>query len=694
MWDDNTLQFLEQAYLQNRRKQEQQQQVQPQRGGGFIGNLVNSIVTPSARFINQAGNELGTLIDTGKMQVAARTDNREAFRNAEQQASDRFANFKDTGGFLNKGTITNEAETRGGYAVPGIKKIGGTTAEVASLLVPAGKAGIVGQAAKGALAGSLYGGGEALSQDKSLEDALTSSLTGAAVGGAVGGAFGVGGKVASKIGSRFGNKAEEAATRGLTDRTGNSLLGDAWGIKSGSKIGSKVVTPQEANNLQRFVIDKIGVPKTASADMVFERAVNFSNDTGNAISTAIKTSGKKLGANDVNGIASSLEGKFSKVLGGDYTNNQTAQSILSRVKSAKTPNELWSLAKEIDDELINFNRNPAGGDPIVERFAQIARDDVRGALNKAIPELKNLNSAYGQAKQVEQLVAKSANNPRGLNIFGNKVGGSLAQRGKSAIGQLTDNVPSISGAGSGIGAKIPSFVNAQNAGIARNALTTGLTESQLNPQSQGGQTSLEDALMQAGNDQGAGFGQSLQQDQQDLSPYSRDNLMADIQRDPKNADKYISMFESLQKLYAPSQDSLQLSDSAIKNVNDLQGALFDINSLGEKISRSNVSGPISGYRALNPFDSEAKSLQAEIDRVRQVVGKALEGGVLRKEDEVKYAKILPTIKDTKEVANNKLKQLQIKLSQDLNNYVGLQQQTGKGRSNTLSDALLMQQGAY
>lgn len=51
---------------------------------------------------------------------------------------------------------------------------------------------------------------------------------------------------------------------------------------------------------------------------------------------------------------------------------------------------------------------------------------------------------------------------------------------------------------------------------------------------------------------------------------------------------------------------------------------------------------------------DAKKRQGVIDRVKQVIGKALEGGVLRKEDELKYAKILPTISDTPEVAASKL----------------------------------------
>jgi len=50
----------------------------------------------------------------------------------------------------------------------------------------------------------------------------------------------------------------------------------------------------------------------------------------------------------------------------------------------------------------------------------------------------------------------------------------------------------------------------------------------------------------------------------------------------------------------------------------------------------------------------AKQKQAVIDRVKQVIGKTLEGGVLRKEDEAKYEKILPTIADTVAVVEAKL----------------------------------------
>lgn len=57
---------------------------------------------------------------------------------------------------------------------------------------------------------------------------------------------------------------------------------------------------------------------------------------------------------------------------------------------------------------------------------------------------------------------------------------------------------------------------------------------------------------------------------------------------------------------------------------------------------------------LTGWGTDAKKRQAVIDRVKQVIGKTLEGGVLRKEDEVKYEKILPTIGDAPAVALEKL----------------------------------------
>lgn len=72
------------------------------------------------------------------------------------------------------------------------------------------------------------------------------------------------------------------------------------------------------------------------------------------------------------------------------------------------------------------------------------------------------------------------------------------------------------------------------------------------------------------------------------------------------------------------------------------------------ISRLGASMPTWVTELTGGWGSDAKSQNAVIARVKQVIGKALEGGVLRKEDEEKYKDILPTIGDPKSVALNKL----------------------------------------
>jgi hypothetical protein len=60
---------------------------------------------------------------------------------------------------------------------------------------------------------------------------------------------------------------------------------------------------------------------------------------------------------------------------------------------------------------------------------------------------------------------------------------------------------------------------------------------------------------------------------------------------------------------------------------------------------------------LTGFGVGAKQRQGVINLVKQIIGKGLEGGVLRKEDESKYEKILPTLSDHPDVVQVKVKNL-------------------------------------
>jgi hypothetical protein len=110
---------------------------------------------------------------------------------------------------------------------------------------------------------------------------------------------------------------------------------------------------------------------------------------------------------------------------------------------------------------------------------------------------------------------------------------------------------------------------------------------------------------------------------------------------------------------------------------DINTSLDDLAVLRDTLTGNDATGTSAAIGAALPSfiteatgaGMEAKQKQATIDRVKQVIGKALEGGVLRKEDEYKYEKILPTIKDPPEVVASKLTGLETALVQRQRTFV-------------------------
>jgi hypothetical protein len=85
-----------------------------------------------------------------------------------------------------------------------------------------------------------------------------------------------------------------------------------------------------------------------------------------------------------------------------------------------------------------------------------------------------------------------------------------------------------------------------------------------------------------------------------------------------------------------------------------------LRKLKEKIdTKPNLFGPVAGrIGSMNPYNTESQTMDADLRLAAQNVGKYMEGGVLRKEDEEKYRKMLPSMTDTPEVAANKFKQVE------------------------------------
>lgn len=121
------------------------------------------------------------------------------------------------------------------------------------------------------------------------------------------------------------------------------------------------------------------------------------------------------------------------------------------------------------------------------------------------------------------------------------------------------------------------------------------------------------------------------------------------------------------------------------NAQDLANFPTDLKSLknlAPSIQQSaDVVGPVAG--PLNKIGSflpefmqpesvkRFKNLQADIDNVKQVIGKVKEGGVLRAEDEKKYERILASVKDNPENAIYKIGQIADEMASKYNATIDL-----------------------
>lgn len=120
-----------------------------------------------------------------------------------------------------------------------------------------------------------------------------------------------------------------------------------------------------------------------------------------------------------------------------------------------------------------------------------------------------------------------------------------------------------------------------------------------------------------------------------------------------------------------------LAESAMKQISESRSAIESLRDLRQTLNENEqYIGPISGVQALNPY-SDARKAQAKIDLVKQRVGKALEGGVLRKEDEEKYKKILATLYDTPSTAISKVDNLIATLERDIKLFEDEQRRGGR-----------------
>jgi hypothetical protein len=125
-----------------------------------------------------------------------------------------------------------------------------------------------------------------------------------------------------------------------------------------------------------------------------------------------------------------------------------------------------------------------------------------------------------------------------------------------------------------------------------------------------------------------------------------------------------------------------LLSGEINKFNDFRSGLNTMDRLAGEVEKTGAAAKagamVPGFiTEMTGLGAEAKSRQAVLDQAKQVIGKAMEGGVLRKEDETKYMKILPIIGDPPAVAKSKLLNLKSVMAQDAEIYLETLEAAGR-----------------
>ncbi len=129
------------------------------------------------------------------------------------------------------------------------------------------------------------------------------------------------------------------------------------------------------------------------------------------------------------------------------------------------------------------------------------------------------------------------------------------------------------------------------------------------------------------------------------------------------------------RVHLPADKALLIAGtkSAIEQLDGLEAASNDL-GFGKNPKTERMRG--SDLNPMRDYDTNVNDFQQHIASTKQVIGKGLEGGVLRAEDEKKYEKIIPKLGDTKEILERKKANLRELLINKHNNEVGALESAG------------------
>lgn len=633
------------------------------------------------------------------------------------------------------------------------KKVGGLKGFLANALPFIGSTiGAVGGSVVAPVAGTVAGGaaggglGEFLKQKILGEETDIKKIGIESALGAVPGVFkGVGATVNAARGASAAVKAAEGATAlgGVASISDDVVRGVTKGVKPSELLMEKTIPiSKELNGATKAAtkpggifgkLDNVGKdlqqgvanPKVSPSPFGASQEKEIAKALSDVPGLSAKTKYKNLQP-AMEDLSTQIESKLATTKGtvpksdfvkklqndvlenGNYldpTNEAHLRTLESQINrfTKGLPEELsakdvFNLKKELSSSIGGgFDKLQTGEATNALKQAQY---DLWGQLDNRItemaPEVKELTTKQSRLIQAASGLKKGSEKTLGVPLLGIKsqraeqlaqgvssvAGKTLSNEGGGKVGELLSGLTTKTRGGEsllGQGTK-----QLLEGGIVRAAIpgeepTSDVSdEAKTEVDSIMGDTAIDPSLEEA--------------TPEDDSPFGATNIQKAIIADLANGGKNVSTLMKLYETFGKTTESEGLNSTAAGNVTDLENGIVNIGSLSDEFDENGSNIPVIGnLLAKIPGNTNAQTLQADVARVKQVIGKALEGGVLRKEDEEKYAKILPTLNDTDAVAQYKIKQIAGDLNRKLAFY---KKNLGKGGGGNDAASLLQMQQSY
>jgi hypothetical protein len=529
----------------------------------------------------------------------------------------------------------------------------------AAYFIPGGKAALGTKLLKGTAGGMMTGFGASETGQE-----LPGIIGGGVLGGglsAVGSALGWAGKKLGKdiiqasgtsqnaVVRKFGKTVQQLVTK--YGKSPDELLGP---ITEKNRGGTFQIKMKEAEDIIQSTVETAGPNTRIDGKIVVDalkkelniQKAGLDTETTNALKVIVKQAQDR------------------------FKNGITAKQALTILRQA---NSKFGKA---------MATSPTGSTAKVAQMIQA--EAMRDTLKKMFPELKNALNTQSEIFTLRPIVEKA----RSLTLTDKGIDLSkfdLVKPGTwPGVQPLMDKAvsPLVKTAGAVIGSPI----------TAR-----GITNTLVSPQSAPVSTPETTSPLDSGTlptPSGMSEIDSIMSQQEQAMPESGSGLTIDdfkrayIEDIRTTGGKNIAKIKAMSEFLLPKEASGKaIPAGQVTAMADITSSISQMSDVTDLVDTySDIMGPVAGRaRTLNPFDEDAQAFQADMVLVAQMVGKALEGGVLRQEDTKKYLKILPQISDTPEIAKRKVENVKKRLQNKLDNTQKALKEAGYTSGGTITD---------